>query len=273
MINNKKILILDNIVIDKTLPKFSNNTKQLSDSQLVITSGFSGMSNISVNGGIFNKIKNILFNNFLQKKPKQISISNLKLFFENIKTNISELDYKNISEILSKYDSVLSNAKYNNQVALCEILEDYIGILKNELILTSSEFNKFLEEPDVVDFYNKASKHEKYQTGLCLTYIKNFVKIIPNEISELKIKADKLNVFDNYVILHYDYDNSSVADTKEEAEKKKDPIMFGVIRNSRRLYYIGDWIDVYCDLTLGVLIKTIGIESKQLNSDNMIPKV
>lgn len=33
---------------------------------------------------------------------------------------------------------------------------------------------------------------------------------------------------------------------------------------SNRLYFIGDWIDEYCDLTLDGLIKTIGIDNREL---------
>jgi hypothetical protein len=65
-------------------------------------------------------------------------------------------------------------------------------------------------------------------------------------------------VFDNYVILHYDYSGEAVEETKEEKAKKKDPIMFGLIQGSKNLYYIGDWIDDYCDLTLDVIIKKLG---------------
>ena len=41
--------------------------------------------------------------------------------------------------------------------------------------------------------------------------------------------------------------NSSL--TKREIEAKKDPILFGVIKDSNKLYYIGDWITEDCNLT------------------------
>lgn len=91
-----------------------------------------------------------------------------------------------------------------------------------------------------------------------LTYIKNFIKVIPQDVCELKKQADELKVFDNYVVMHYDYNDNSTSDTKAETAKKKDPILFGLIQNSRKLYYIGDWIDDYCDLTLDVIIRKLG---------------
>lgn len=73
--------------------------------------------------------------------------------------------------------------------------------------------------------------------------------------------ADKLHVFDNYCILHYDPEKKSYQMTVEEREreriKKNDPILFGILRGSRDLYYIADWIDETCDLTLDKFIKTL----------------
>lgn len=43
--------------------------------------------------------------------------------------------------------------------------------------------------------------------------------------------------------------------------------MFGVINGSKKLYYVADWIDEYCDLTLDKVIEILGketIESKYL---------
>ena len=202
--------------------------------------------------------KKLFSRHFSIENSKQINLEKLKLFFDEVKNNVSELEKTSIDSVLNKYTTVLENAEYNNQIALVERIKDYSVVLKDELVLSTSKFNRYLTDEDIIKFHNKASVHEKYKTCLCLTYVKNFVKIIPNEITELRKQADELRVFDNYVILHYDYSGKSVSDTKEEIAKKKDPILFGVIKNSRRLYYIGDWIDDYCDLTLDVIIDKLG---------------
>lgn len=297
MIKNGKIAILQDIKVDNTLLKHLKQQNNLGDTSINI-SGVNGFNTTIQNDSrvdisleyleylydtthspyikfkiwLYKKLYGAAFQIKKEDKKKKISPLELKNFFDTIKENVSELDFSNINEILNKYDTVLNNAKYNKQTALCENLEDYVDILKNELILSVSDFNSFLDEKDLLKFHEKASKHEKYKTNLCLTYIQNFIKIIPNDISELKLKADLLKVFDNYIILHYDYDGKSVDDTKAEKERKKDPILFGVIKNSKRLYYIGDWIDEYCDLTLDVLIKTIGVNEKELNKETISEK-
>ena len=62
-------------------------------------------------------------------------------------------------------------------------------------------------------------------------------------------------VFDNYCILHYDPENNAISPTV--AGKMADPILFGMIQGSTNLYYIADWIDEYCDLTLDRFIEEL----------------
>ena len=99
-----------------------------------------------------------------------------------------------------------------------------------------------------------------------LSWIKNYSKIIPDKVVEVKEKADKLNVFDNYVVLHFSPNNDGEKMTKEEKRKAADPILFGVIKDSNKLYYIGDWVDIVCDLTLDKLLDTIDEEVFEINN-------
>ena len=65
--------------------------------------------------------------------------------------------------------------------------------------------------------------------------------------------------------MHYDPAGKSSAKTKKEIEEEKDPILFGVFKESRRLYYIGDWIDEYCNLTMNEVAKLLGKKSVYAN--------
>ena len=91
---------------------------------------------------------------------------------------------------------------------------------------------------------------------------------VPEDVVEKLVEANKLEVFDNYVIMHYDPKKKAVKPTEKEIAKetikKRDPILFGVISGSRKLYYIADWIDEYCDLTLEKFVETLDIDKKDL---------
>jgi len=292
MINNGKIILLDNVIVDHDLPKHKiiNAYGFMGSPTNIVWSGSSSdpstdrnirrtltrqmMQSLeyeySITKSPLLKLKIWFYKAFYSiSKEKKMNPEHLPSFFGGLKKSVDNLKTDDIQTILDKYNTVLDNARLNNQVALVEKITEYASTLKNEITLSASSFNKYLTEQNVVDFYNVASRHEKFNTGLMLTYIKNFTKIIPDDITKLKVEADKLLVFDNYVILHYDPSGKAVEKTNAE----KDPILFGVIKNSRNLYYIGDWIDEYCDLTLDVIINKIGKKPQTLTTDSVIENI
>ena len=68
-------------------------------------------------------------------------------------------------------------------------------------------------------------------------------------------------------MLYYDPEGKVYKETAYEEAKRKDPILFGVIAGSNKLYYIADWVDEYCDLTLEKFIDTIGVKKEELHMD------
>ena len=83
----------------------------------------------------------------------------------------------------------------------------------------------------------------------------------------IKDKLDKEKVFDDYIVAHYDPKKENAELTKQEKEKKRDPILFGVIKDSDNFYFIGDWKDEYCDLTLKEAINIIGEKENSLTQE------
>jgi len=139
---------------------------------------------------------------------------------------------------------------------------DLIDVVKNEINLTDF---KFVTEKQIMELYDKTETSK----NLKLTWVENFGRIIPDAILKAKEIADEKKIFDNYVILHYDPENNGEALTKKEIEKKKDPILFGVFRKSRKLYYIADWKDEYCDLTLDEMFNTLGDTVGEINNESV----
>lgn len=73
------------------------------------------------------------------------------------------------------------------------------------------------------------------------------------------IIAKTKDLFDQMYIVFTDYTGKE--ERKIAAEKKdKDPILFGTFQDRKqkvcvdRFYYLGDWVDEYCDLTLDKMI-------------------
>jgi len=146
-------------------------------------------------------------------------------------------------------DQVLKAAKTNGQTALYEklLLERQCRICENALVELGHP--RFITEEVLVAIAHKSER------GFCLDWIKNFIRVIPPEVVAKKKKLDAALVFDNYLVLHYDPEGKSNRRTQQDIRRDYDPILFGVNRGSRKLYFVGDWVDAQCDLTFEGLIK------------------
>lgn len=197
--------------------------------------------------GIVKKISDFFKGKEKEQKPK-ISVQD---FFKAIKT--SAINLEEYTSRVNDYINALKYAKQLNQAALVDEIQKKIDQAKFESILYASNFRTVITEEQVVKFYKESPK------GLELTWIRNYIRIIPEKAAERKKEADAQNVFDNYVILHYD------PQKKAFKEEEKDPILFGVINGIRKLYYISDWVDEYCDLTLEQFIDKFGQDAIKAN--------
>ena len=162
---------------------------------------------------------------------------------------------------VSKYLTALHNATNIGQTALQEELIRGLIANRYESVLYAEGYYYAVTEELVAKF---ASQCEK---GLKLSYLKNFARPIPQDVIDKVSKMNELEIFDNYVVLYYDPEGTIYKETAEEEAKRRDPIIFGVIAGSKKLYYIADWIDEYCDLTLDAFVDAIGIEKDVLHFD------
>ena len=188
------------------------------------------------------------------KKAKEHRI-NLLQFFSNLKIEASK--EREFVDRVEQYVKLIKKAQILHQTAQEEKLIDKLIIHTYESILSISGFNKYVISEDLVNLQSKCDKE------LEIDYLKNFIRVIPDEVVEKKLKADSLMVFDNYCVIYYDPEGKSYQETNEEERKKidkikKDPILFGLIYGSDKLYYIADWIDDLCDLTLDQVVEKIG---------------
>ena len=86
--------------------------------------------------------------------------------------------------------------------------------------------------------------------------LSRYMREIPDEIVETIEKTR--GVFNQFYVVFTDYTGKE--ERKVEKERRdKDPILFGVFKNnttiSDRFYFLGDWVDEFCDLTLDKMVE------------------
>jgi hypothetical protein len=222
-----------------------------------ITNGNGNKSNEKQNGSFFGRLISKLFSK--KEKEEKFEFDAIK-FFSLVKSTSKESAFT-YRDRVSSYLKALHNAVDMGQTALQEELLKGLITNKYESLLFSEGYYYVIDEETIVNFIKKCEK------GLSLDYIKNFAKPIPQEVVNKISKLNELEIFDNYVVLHYDPEKTAYKETEYERAKRKDPIIFGLIAGSKKLYYVTDWIDEYCDLTLEKFVDTLGIKKEDLHMD------
>ena len=190
-----------------------------------------------------------------RRKKKKSTVDkkfNIIEFFSDIHACI---DDENIGRYTDRVKELLEYIAYADSIgqkALKEKLINEIIINKYESILYAAGMYKAVTEEAVINLADKAPK------PVSIDYIENYVRNIPISVANEKQKADRLMVFDNYCVLHYDPNGTNTKLTKEQEAAKRDPILFGLIHGSKKLYFVADWVDEYCDLTFDEMTKIIG---------------
>ena len=93
-----------------------------------------------------------------------------------------------------------------------------------------------------------------------VTHLENYTRLIPDEIIDKVAKTKDL--FTDYFVVFTDYTGKEERKI-ETVERNKDPILLGAFIEKdndhnidfvERMYYLGDWEDEFCDLTLDKLV-------------------
>ena len=257
---NLEIFAGNGITIDVSLPKYKNILDNSNNNFFSFVDNPNRnihLNNANEKKTLFGKVKSYikkLIHDYKEDKNKTLDVID---FFSNVKA-VSDLNKDKYIQRLKDYLKAISNAEKSGQYALKEKLIEEMIINKYESVLYANSLYKCITEKQMVEFAKKSKRNVE------LTYIKNYVRLIPGDIIALKNDIDRMEIFDNYVILHYDPNHENVKMTKkdkeEEERRMKDPILFGVINGSRKLYFIADWIDegVDDDLKFKDIIDTLG---------------
>lgn len=197
-----------------------------------------------------------------------------KLAFRIIKTKLGAADQKELSSRIRKIKTLLDNARRIDQRAMYENLSIALIAAVKEQELDVLGYGKSIP-------YKSLLKCMKLVKGpnISLTELANYVRPIPAKISKIIRKCQKDKVFDSYYILHLEYEDKIGVDGKVENEKssdktnrdrirEKDPILFGRLNHVQdKMFFIADWVDEYCDLTLEKFIRDVREDDPEFNFD------
>lgn len=185
-----------------------------------------------------------------------------ELYFKYIKKKFGTLEEMRLNSRLKKVERAFNKAVESGQEALGQKLLIEIARETRESEMYAKGIRHFIEREDLIKYKTKIRKGH-----ISDTLLKNYVRAIPEEVTKKRQKYD--DVFDDFVVFHY-YEEEA---EKKRAEKQKlsqrekdalrDPVLFGIIKETNRLYFIAEWDDELCDLSFDEMIDAIGKDDSE----------
>ena len=183
-----------------------------------------------------------------KKEEKQVITPSQ--YFDHLKGAKNEITSEDLKESINAFVILADKYKKTGQSLATDKLIYLSEVMKKEEQIIRIGINTFIYKDVIEDYITKvADKTVK------IVELSRYMRELPDEIVETVAKVK--GIFDELYVVFTDYTGKE--ERKVEKERRdKDPILFGVFKNSNvvsdRFYFLGDWVDEYCDLTLDKLI-------------------
>lgn len=181
--------------------------------------------------------------------------------FTSLKDKINSITDSDLDSLKEAARHLARKFTLTGQISAAKKLLFTLETIDKEKQLVKLGINTFLYKDDI-DFYIDSSSDS---TPVKLIELKNYPREIPDEVVATIEKTKDL--FDEMYIIYTDYTGNE--DKRIEAEKRsRDPILFGVFMSEQnrvcvdRFYYLADWEDEYCDLTLDKMLYTLSLNNR-----------
>lgn len=182
-----------------------------------------------------------------------------KEYFDKIKEKKNTVTSEKLSKIYENCLELANKYYKTGQVRALRKILFCLDSLEREQKLIEMGITTFIYRDDI-DFYidSVAKKRADYRVRPVKNIeLERYEREIPDDV--VKIIEQTKDIFDQMYIVYTDY--TGKAERQIEAVKKeKDPILFGTFQDRKnkvcvdRFYYLADWEDEFCDLTLDKMV-------------------
>lgn len=198
-------------------------------------------------------------------------------YFNGVKTKAEYLQDEDIIKEMKYLPAQIEQLKQVGQNGLAEKLKKNIKYLFNERLLLKNGFDKYVHRKDITR-YVELVKDKKVH----VCELDKFPRLIPDAPRALLLKAQSLNIFKDFWVVYVDYtgdsDSMLTDEEKKQRAKNRDPIIFGTFESVEtgtidKMYFICDWTDEYCDLTLDKMVKELVKNDKNYKPNVIIKDI
>jgi hypothetical protein len=172
-----------------------------------------------------------------------------EFFFGFVKSSLNEVQKDELITRLDKLTHIMQLAHDNEQIALKEHVQRQIAGVVMQQEADVRGYGKYVTRETIDKF-----RHQVEFRTPELTELKNFPRVIPPEPAEKLREAKEAKIFDSFWVLSWNPKQEQLETVKDRVIKK-DPILFGCFDFDKdTFYFVCDWIDEVCDLTLDKMV-------------------
>ena len=188
------------------------------------------------------------------EQEKQMDPQDYFSYIKGMKEKMTDEFLDNLYKIITKQ---IGKAMVTGQNLQARRLAYSLGVIKKEHELVKRGVDVYVLRENIEKFINEVA-----DKAVKVVDLEFYPREIPDAIFERVQELKKDKVFDNYYVVFTDYTGETTKEVAKE-RRRRDPILFGTFEHKidniwnicDRFYFIGDWEDEYCDLTLTKMVQ------------------
>lgn len=201
------------------------------------------------------------------KEKKKDEIISEREYFNYLKKNLQTTTDQELIDFYNGCLNQVDKYKITGQKRVIEKLRFLVDCVSKEREIVKLGINSFVYRDVIEDYIDNVAKNT-----VKIIELENYPRDIPDNIVDIIAKTK--DIFDKMYVVFTDYTGAVEKQVAKE-RRDKDPILFGTFqmvrgegRNSGNIlndkfYFLGDWEDEYCDLTMDKFLKEVGKEKLQ----------
>ena len=176
-------------------------------------------------------------------------------YFENLKERKNKVTDADLVKFYDNAMVMLNKYRITGQVEGMKKLIFHIETVEKERELVKMGIDTFVYVEDVEEYIDDVS-----QNTIKIIELDRYERDIPDEVVDVVAKTKHL--FTRFYVVFTDYTGRVERKVAQE-RRDRDPILFGTFKMigsqdpPEKFYFLADWEDVYCDLTLAKMVSEV----------------
>lgn len=189
------------------------------------------------------------------------------IYFDHVKGLKNKVDNEEQQLVIDNALKMINKCKLTKQTTMAKELSHQVDLALRELNAARRGFDIFIYRKDIESYIDKVEGK-----AIKLIELERYTREIPDDVIDKITLANE--IFDRLYICFTDYTDKHAKKVAKE-RREKDPILFGAFLDKEdektenkvyvedRLFFIADWTENNCELTLEEMVRDVKNKSKK----------